>query len=451
MTALLVVMALGGVAVIAWGCFARTAPAERSCASCRYLLRTINGDHHCPECGIDLWQGDAIQVVRRTAEPRLIWAGAFVCAGTALLAFHEQLGPSLANWWLQARPNTWVRQQVLSNNAAARQAAMTELASRTESKRLSAADWTALISDLCGLAQREPQTIQWPQMLELLMTAKASGQITQVQLEAVARSLFGPVTIGAARSRIRQGSAVEYEVRLPPGAPGDSLQRSARIERVRDAQLNWPLSHTQNQTSRGSPTWSIAGVIEVESPPGRQAVLVDVAAELIATNDAGARTTIRWSIPLRIDLQVLADDEPAVALVSNPDLTPAIQGCVRVRSARLQPASDRPEWVQQFDAVVELCDHPPAPLSFEVTVRAGEWMQFIGLVSSNGQSPQILTAFVERFPQGIDEVDFLFRPHQRWAQRTLDTDEAWGDEVNIIGVALGGADEQTPAPSDPPG
>jgi hypothetical protein len=195
-------------AVMLWrGLRGRAVDDHPVCKHCGRDLFALTVDR-CPECGTisEVTTGENIRIGNRQRRPMWIAAGALGVMIALLVGGAIGLGLARGVAWIQYTPTSWLRAQVLANEAQTRGDTIDELSRRRAT--LSAAEQT-VIDQL--LLQRQPDRnnawdTRWGDWLN---TSLNNGTLSKQDLESYLKNAFEPrLTI---RPRTRPNASLPME------------------------------------------------------------------------------------------------------------------------------------------------------------------------------------------------------------------------------------------------
>lgn len=443
------------------------------------------GSSVCSECGSDLNRRRAIRLGNRVRRWRVArWVA------VPLLLTGAWLGRS---GWVASRgmdrpgakPMWWLKVEARSNNAAMRDAAVTEYIRRLSRNRLSDAQVTALADHALDLQTdpSRPWTPLWGQFLE---DAFDAGRLSQDRWERYARQSFDFHL--EFRKQVRRGDPVVARIglvhgrsgprRLVADAHGLFLDGRERIYDWRQdftppayaAQLSYyqklqalPLQSTAPRSPRirensiyPVPGFAVAVALhptefDLSAAPGPQSKSITLKIDVW---DARRSTVVTgFPLTLRAGWTLLPAAIPSVALRHDASLRSAIQAAVKVNRVDMRVVPRRPG--NQSDVMhvnVDLSIAPtPVDVAFEIWLRHGavEWKldeQLArpvrkaerGSAAITGPAPPYFSTsdFVAEFGQPGAKVDVILRPTMVPALLTTDVTEIWGEEVVVKDVPV---------------
>lgn len=174
--ALLALVLMAGVVLLVVGVRGRKVDSSILCRACAYDLRGLSSANRCPECGADISSWSALRVGRRKARRGWVVAGAVALASGAVPLSLLTVGA--ARHGLSStryRPTSWLQHDTRSQNEAAVDEALNELAKRQMAGRLSNTIIAALARQ--GLAYRNTGSPcgMWHRQYAVFLDAACAG------------------------------------------------------------------------------------------------------------------------------------------------------------------------------------------------------------------------------------------------------------------------------------
>jgi hypothetical protein len=441
-------MLLGGAVLLAIGLRGRRVGDHPVCGRCGFDLFGNPGAARCPECGSDLGLAGAVRTGHRRRRRGPLWAGGILLllgvTWAGLAAVVAARGVNLNEY----KPVGWLLRDLESANPGTRDSATLELRSRFADGRLSDAQiarMTTRALDLQG-DRSKPWSPGWGDLIE---SARAAGKLPDAAWARYARQ--APVMGIEVRPRVRRGDPLPYWVVNAPARVGVNsrlvVRQDSRQRRVTVSGLELPGDRTGSYgTSTG--LLSAGGTSKsggrVDPAPlldrltdGPQTLRVVATMQVFdswpAEDNARpplATAELDVTVPWTLD----PPDAPAVRVIRDDSLRPAVERALAVEHARFTPGN-----YPYLDLSVNVRG-VPVGISYQVAVReAADGREFSagGLACPKGTTSHTWGMNVQlNGAAAPDVVDVIFRPDVKAAAGTTDTFEVWDGEVVVKGVKV---------------
>lgn len=425
-------------AVLAWAWRGRRVDDHPLCRRCGFDQFGRPGGCVCTECGADLTRRRALRIGHRQKRRRLI--GAVLPLLIVCGAWIGAVGWGRARGvdWNRHKPLWLLEREAAGANAAARDAAVTELARRLSAGLLPAAVEQSLEDR--ALALQADLKLPWvPAWGELLEQSGNAGRLSKEQWERyVAQSLalslearpkvrrgdplpvrvkWGPtrvgkasfpllvtlewdVAVGHARTGLlTQGRVAPRQFQVGPGPSGGGVYAEGLCD----------LDHLLKGMSNGKHTVRVAARVDGKPNLRRQQTPISKATE----------------VTLEAPWELVPPDQPTVHVTDDPSHREAVEAALKLYGMHYATSPTAPARLWGYvDS-----DAPPVPLCYEAHVRVGFSRLRCGEVmlsplGQGGRSP-VLTE-VPGPPLEARTVDLILTPSPQRAARTVDVTEIWG-------------------------
>ena len=456
----LAAITLLAIALLIWGLRGRRVDDHPLCRRCRYdLCGTASLPKVCPECGRALTQPRSVRIGHR----RKRW----VTVAIAVLMLAASVGVGgLVSWqkgkdydWNRAKPVWWLKRDASGDDPARVQTALTEMLRRVNEESL----WSGQVEDLVDLAldMQGDTTIPWKvEWGEIIEQAWTQDHVADAQLERYLSQMAQDAYTLRARSPVRQGSLLPYQLRK------DKL-RCARSSIFSMLLVYGPAEFADQKGRRrkdgpfrpstGSSGWS-GSTMSVDSDTGTYEFRMALRCLLMTPEEGAAfaeRQRLPGSNPLDVDaaktlaefkttliqsVEVVPADVPVVELVTDEAMLGAVRAAMPSTTGTINI------WrggVYGFSCDLDI-QAPPLDLAFDVFLRAGDEEaplgHYVAGISGHNRSrfdggwraldlPQISPR--------TTHVNLVLRPSIEWAEQQYEGFERiCGEEILLENVPV---------------
>jgi hypothetical protein len=428
----LVLAPLGLLCTIA-GWYGERAGEHPHCRRCKFDLFGKPADStRCPECGADLTRRRAITRGRRVRRVCVIVGGMIVLLGGAgFLA--GGLRPRFENFEIaHYKPVWWLVREAHSEDGVLREAALTELGRRLQSRRLSTpqndqlADWI--------LARQADATRPWyGRWGDFIEQARMANQLSGDRFARYADQAVRGVQVDlGVRARVRRGET------LVPAVLGCSMMRAGSGKQFFIAAIGRTVSIGSHSFGPiATPDWpypiSVGGLAsdlygyqlekawnsgEIRDGPSEFHLSFDLA---VVEGQLPVQILARRHLELSRPIEILPANVLAVTLNDTPELRRKVEDALTIRRA---------DDYGSFAQIVIGIDHPPCNLCYRAFSRVDgkeeplEWI----IVRPGGVQDWSLTAETPD-ENATKHIDIVLRPEPAPASMTLDITEICGAEI----------------------
>jgi hypothetical protein len=452
-----------GLAVFVRGWHGVPTLSEPCCAKCGYDLRGFAGAPPtvCNECGSDLTRARAIRWGKHQRRPRMMWAGAALCALPLLAIATMALGGrSLARRPAQASRSNAALISALKNTAN-QPWDWQEIEQRHAAGRLSNAEageaLDHLIASLATLPTPGQQPLSWAR--PVVEQFDGAGAITDEQFLRLAQAFYGnrpTVRLGPA---VREKSTPRFSVEFAgpwdlPGVQNVKALRQVKTPDGRTVELapeydfgapGEDLRDPDQFSAQGSN--ALGGRLKLDLPPGEHTltfvvdagVLREGTAPQILQNRPGQaahwpRPRARWTMEVPVKLTVVPAGQSPVELVNDAALDPQKSGVLRVKRAAVIRTGKGPRLRMELDV-----SRVPVPVSFDVFVKVAGEEVAVGhhVTNHEGHSwtGELAHTFAALAPE-VQSFDVSLRPNPAHAEALPGIGRIWGGTVELKNVPL---------------
>jgi hypothetical protein len=413
------------------------------CPKCDYLLHGL-ATPTCPECGHPITESNIVRGERQTNRKALAMGLVFI-AVPLLLA--STIGLHLVrnfNWY-QLRPTSWV---------------------------------------LDDIASRDRRVDPFKAHREFHRRWRASG-LSDAHQQRLARIALDEQAVAHQHPRPRAPSPIlpdllkdlgklALENKLTPDQKKQFLENCARMEvKVRHVVVHGDIAPVQVSRHATSPTppWyvrheqttvqigdrkpintpkgsygSVSGVgaagsttFPIQSPPpGEHTVKASETFSVYVSDSGNFRTDKNpplhtWTATATTTMKVIDKAPPdLIRPINDPTLAQAVKNSITIKQARLDPTRDTASVNLKFD-------NPPAPIAFEVFLKAGDHEFRVGEATVNKNNKSEIFAsnqWPKDIPQNHATVTIILRPSEKLARWTVDLFEFWNSEFEFPNTPL---------------
>jgi hypothetical protein len=186
-----------------------------------------------------------------------------------------------------------------------------------------------------------------------------------------------------------------------------------------------------------------------ELAPGRHKLKLEVLSALAAKEDlAGLSSRAppaewppakkRWTRSIELEFTVYPRDAVIVAQTEDPALDPLSNGSLGIKPVLIRSKDDRAQAVLNFT----VADSLPVPISFDVSLRAGDQTIACGTLWAvkthrrSASSGEEMTVELDRPTPELKAADVVLTPNPKPAEQHTSVDRIWGREIVFKQVRL---------------
>jgi hypothetical protein len=138
-----------------------------------------------------------------------------------------------------------------------------------------------------------------------------------------------------------------------------------------------------------------------------------------------------WVIELKAKLQLVEADQSPVELLRDPGQAQLVRDAISIRPIQLSAQGPDNSFTMPYRLL-----NLPVDIYFKVSIRAGDREAPVGFMRTKPSSSVITTSGRYIALQSGDTVDVILKPAPFHAERTLDIDTIWGEDIIIEKVPV---------------
>ncbi len=429
---------------------------EPRCTLCACDLRGLDFTSEsrlCPGCGADLRPRGAVRFGDYRRRPRLIVIGGALLGIPVLVVGLWILQAVLGVRWEDFRSNKAVIVSLATNAGSPSDWRL--LKRRYAEGSLSGAEVAAAIDKLIPHVNTDASTRRGPMQLahRFVRSAMDNGHVSTEQLARLCDAFYGQAPVVRTRQRVRQGKELKFEIRRrnPHDLPGTASVHALRAVRAGDKLLDAiPRSATTESTSKhllsGDYKSAIDGALTMDVPSGQYEVefdfdwgLLDESAHVDSLHDGRPGHAGQWPNALvtrkrtvKVPIEVVPPDAPAVELVTDPALDPSKSGQVSVATIQVFAEGETLSLKTNIRA-----GDLPVPVWVRMRTRIGDKDYDLGWYGKFRRRPSHSKwSRADTLPADVTAVTVVLEPAPELAEERIDVDRIWGKPIVIENVPL---------------
>jgi serine/threonine protein kinase len=333
-----------------------------------------------------------------------------------------------------------------------------------ERRPISAAEAGQIIAGVTAWLQRvypagDSEPLSW--LDNFLEHLDAGGLLTEDQKISFLTALHGDLRPSQPLARLREGDdrlKVDAQCRW---VWGDNFLGLALINAPLTATVDGqPVKTGNNYGNNLDVTYQNVSLVLPALAPGQHTIKLQVLSALVAKDDlVGLDPNAlpaewppakkRWTRTAEVPLVVYPRDAVIVSQTQDPALDPMANGSLAVRSIIVRPKGNRMKATLSFN----VSDKLPVPVSFAVTMRAGDRTIRCGNLCSvatpHRSDSSSIDLGVESAPLApeITEADIILTPDAGPVENLASVTRIWGREIVFSHVPLKRQDMSAAAPN----
>lgn len=460
-----------GIVVLTLGVRGRPVFASPRCRKCGYDLRNMqfmsDAIGNCLECGAVLSAPDGVSFERWQRRPRQIVLGAVLLA----LPWAAMIPLSYFANRAQARvpgPVGTAQQSTPALLALLRPTMTTpwtwqELERRLAAGTLTTADVDAAFAALAThfdaerAAGKPRQPPHWfGRFIDKAMKANAASPAA---VDALCQAYYGPVPPITMRKLAREGEPIPVVLNTHESWDLNGVQRCWAITAITAEDGSKLTAQQRYNRMEPLPPDGLSGTgrggeqhvaLAHALPPGEHELTLTYELGVIPDNvtlvglDGKPGTPEKWPLPVsrwksqvKHKVTVVPNDQPLVALVTDPKRNPFTSSTLAIEQALARPSSRGVEVVIKW----KITGQPSPVVAYRVWLQAGgEKIDYGTLVAGtlgNGTiSSYSSSKTIQSLPPDVTTMDILLTPDPKAAEGHIALEEIWGQPLELKGVTL---------------
>jgi hypothetical protein len=431
---------LAGAVLLIVGLRGRRVDDHPICRKCGFdLFGKPQGSTICSECGADLTRPHAIANGRRVRRGGMLFAGGALLA--ILLAGGGGAGWIVLNssdWWEYA-PVWYLRNEASGLDPKARDAALTQLATRLGVGKLSQQQIDGLM-DQALVVQGDVKQTWVPGWGDLVESANAGGKLSKERWDKYLTQ--APNLKLIVRPELRRGDKLPYWIHNQPARVGSKSSIS-----VTHSIKQWTIGPVTHRSEDGSSMGSMLST----TGGGASGSSFDIAKHLDPIPDGPQTMRITfdltfargWNAPrmatstleLSAPLNLHPANEPTAHFNNDPTLRAGVEKALTVSFAEYGQT-----WNSKYLNLTIMVGGVPVGIGYDVYARfggAGGREQKIGsFACPKGTNNHGWSCGGDVNPFDDARIDIVLKPSLEAAIASIDTFEVWNGEVVIKDVVV---------------